>query len=161
MQTKTETTQKTERHCACCDRNVSFEARFSRGLCTPCYNRLWENGELNTYPRRRTPEDSEIDAQVEEYLKLISPGWNFKPLEACHELEIRYTTMASRLKKRGMCMDGSPLGDRKYRGNYEALVDAYWDVKKKADLTVAQTAERLGVSDRTLYRALAEVDYEW
>jgi AraC-like DNA-binding protein len=176
MQTKTERhctccpnaqiSQPDEQRCASCNRIVrpSREDKFTRGLCHTCYSRAWSHDELDKYPRRRTPENHVIEEQVERYLKLVSPGWGFTPKEACRELEIPYNTMATRIRNRGMRMDGSLLTEEKikYRGKPDRLAEDYWTIRANGnDLTMTQIASRLGVSDRTLYRALAETSYEW
>lgn len=101
---------------------------------------------------RESRTRSEVDRLVAEFLALkgASPGITLK--DAAIRLGVHNNTLSHHLRKRGISS----------RLDYDAIAERYWMLRGSGyhELTMAQIAEKIGVTERAVYRALKQNNYE-
>jgi hypothetical protein len=154
-----ETLTDDQRICVECEKPIPSHQDVKRGMDSTCYSRLFKRGHLDKHPRIY-PTTQTVEFEVTSYLVAVQQPGCPSPRAICDKLGVDYDKMNGRLRRTGLGMDGKPLS--KKRGQYEQIVEDYWALRANGnELTMVKIAEQIGVSDRTLYRALKEVSYEW
>lgn len=146
--------------CGWCSGEIQPVAEVKRGLHSQCYQKAWRRGLLSEYQTKRVPDEVR-ENQVNRYLELVRSGMN--QIEACAQIGIGVATMRNRLAVRGLTSKGEPTSTRSLHGKREEIAEKYWLLRGSGfhDLSMSEMAQKIGVSDRTLYRALKEKEYEW
>lgn len=143
--------------CLECGRPIKPRSHTRRGMDNACGQRAVREGRYEEYSRR-IPTPEEVDAQINRYYELVESG--LTATEACAEVGVPYSTMASRVTRLGLSMSGRYPTQKNY--DLDALVESYWMLRADGNqLSMLLIARQLGVSDRTLYRALKNASYEW
>jgi hypothetical protein len=143
----------TLRECPECHRMVTT---LTRGVCHGrCYKKHIREGTRDSLPSKRQERVVRADEMVAEYQRLMDENPRLTQREIAAKFGVHPSTLSTVAVKRGV---RKPRRGGVGYSDYASVVEDYWMLIESGETNKALIAQRVGVSEKTLERALKAVE---